>query len=298
MDHRPNGLEEEILISERAFEWLHLLEKASARDQQAFHKWLGRSPQNGGEVLMATSTELLMRQLFRGKRFDADRFLAASANVLAVDDHPQSPQERPRRKRLRLFAVAGFAIVAGAAALFATPALVRSSLDLHVYTTSVGEQRSIALSDGSAISINALSSVRVNYSATARDVHLSTGQARFIVAKDSTRPFRVHVLTGGRDAKSGRDMVIQAVGTKFDVKRLPNRINVAVVEGVVQVAAETSDVANAGAAPARVAAGQEVSIEDNGHISAPEPVSLPDVGVWQQRRLVLTDSMLGKLIDE
>src|SRR5690242_15923534 len=102
MDHRPNGLEEEILISERAFEWLHLLEKGSARDQQAFHKWLGRSPQNGGEVLMATSTELLMRQLFRGKRFDSDRFLAASANVLTVDDHPQSPQERPRRKRLRL----------------------------------------------------------------------------------------------------------------------------------------------------------------------------------------------------
>jgi len=299
MSPRHTGLDEEALTSERAFEWLHLLDKASARDLQAFHKWLERSPQNGGEVLMATSTELVLRQLLRGKKIDVDRLLATSANVLTVDDQRLPPEQRPRRKRLRLFAVAGFVFASATAVLLITVMLVRGSAYPHEYTTSVGEQRTVELPDGSAISINALSSVRVIYSDATRDAYLRSGQAMFSVAKDFSRPFRVHVSSGADVRTStGNGTLIQAIGTKFDVRRRSDRINVAVVEGAVQVGADSQVAGAPHRAPARVAAGQAVSIKDSGCITSPRPVNPSDVLAWQQRRLVFADNTLEEITEE
>jgi transmembrane sensor len=67
------------------------------------------------------------------------------------------------------------------------PGALPSWLHPHVYTTAVGEQRDLQLVDGSVISINAASRVRVSYSERARDVFLESGQAMFIVAKDEAR---------------------------------------------------------------------------------------------------------------
>jgi len=53
------------------------------------------------------------------------------------------------------------------------------------YTTQVGEQRSIALPDGSLIELNARSSVRVRFTSNERAVELLEGQALFRVAKGS-----------------------------------------------------------------------------------------------------------------
>jgi transmembrane sensor len=59
------------------------------------------------------------------------------------------------------------------------------------YATGVGEQRFIALSDGSSVEINSRSKIRVRYSAHERAVELLEGQALFQVAGDHTRPFIV-----------------------------------------------------------------------------------------------------------
>jgi transmembrane sensor len=305
MEHRTHSLDEETMTAERAFEWLGRLDGADVRDKEAFQKWVSRSPQNGGEVLIATSTELVMRQLFRGKRMDVDRFLSASTNVLAIGDPSQLQKPLARRTRLRLFSVVGLGVAAAAtAALFLTPTLVRNWLHPNEYTTSVGEQRAVELPDGSAIAINAQSSVRVAFSAMARDVYLNSGQAMFTVAKDPTRPFRVHVIASrGDDQSVAKDTVIQALGTKFDVRRHSNRINVAVIEGVVQIRSDArADALNAALAEiselAKVAAGQAVSIESTGLITPPAPVNLSDVSAWQQRRLVFADNTLEEIAEE
>jgi transmembrane sensor len=303
MEHRTHNRDEETLISERAFEWLRSLDHADDRTMEAFHTWVSRSPQNGGEVLIATSTELALRQLFRSKRIDVDQFLSTSVNVLSIGEHSGAHKEPTRKRRLRLFSIAGLGIAATTAALFLAPAVVRNWLHSSEYTTSVGEQRSIELPDGSAIAINTQSSVRIEYSTGARDVYLDRGQAMFTVAKNASRPFRVHVAAAnGKAAAAGA--VIQALGTKFDVRRRTDRINVAVVEGVVQVGSNDSAQAplqsalRTASAPAKVAAGQTVNVESTGLITPPASINLSEVSAWQQRRLVFTDDTLGDIAEE
>ena len=79
----------------------------------------------------------------------------------------------------------------------------------HTYSTGIGEQRSLALEDGSSIKLNAMSRIRVRFTATRRDIELIEGQAFFRVAKDKTRPFIVE----------SKGTQVRAVGTEFDVYR-------------------------------------------------------------------------------
>jgi transmembrane sensor len=304
MDERTHSIAEETIISERAFEWLHRLDGADAKEKEAFFRWLNRSPQNGGEVVVATSTDIVMRQLLRNKRIDVDELLSASTNVLAMGTEPGSQREtKSNKRRLRLFAALGFGLAAAMAAFFISPTLMRSWFYPNEYSTSVGEQRAIELPDGSAIAINAQSRVRVDFSEHARDVYLDAGQAMFTVAKDPSRPFRVHVIPSDNDPSASKETMIQALGTKFDVRRRSDRINVAVIEGVVQVRSDarqrTLDAALAKIGElARVAAGQTVSIESTGLITPPAPVNLSDVSAWQQRRLVFADNTLEEIAEE
>jgi transmembrane sensor len=94
-----------------------------------------------------------------------------------------------------------------------------------VYSTDIGEQRSITLSDGSHIELNANSRIRESFSGSERRIELVRGQALFHVAKDAARPFIV---------KSDGTQV-RAVGTQFDVYRRSTGTTVTVVEGRVAV---------------------------------------------------------------
>src|SRR5690606_18639485 len=113
-----------------------------------------------------------------------------------------------------------------------------------VYITQVGEQRSVSLSDGSAILLNTNTQVRVDYRPDSRDVRLLQGEAEFTVAKDVERPFRVY---------AGNERV-QAVGTAFTVYIQDNKIDVTVTEGQVNLStlrridsqASTADTVSAG----------------------------------------------------
>jgi transmembrane sensor len=304
MEHRTHNLDEDTMTAERAFEWLGRLDVADVREKEAFFKWLNRSPQNGGEMLVASSTDIVMRQLLRDKRIDVDKLLSASANVLALGaDSRVRPEPKRGGRRVRFIATLGFGLAAATAAFFIAPALMPGWFHPNEYSTSVGEQRAIELPDGSAIAINAQSSVRVAFSEHSRDVYLDAGQAMFTVAKDATRPFRVHVARSAGDPSAGKDTMIQALGTKFDVRRRADRTNVAVIEGVVQVHSDArqrpldAELAEVGKL-AKVAAGQAVSIESTGLITAPEPVNLSDVSAWQQRRLVFADNTLEEIAEE
>ena len=95
-----------------------------------------------------------------------------------------------------------------------------------LYATAVGQQKSIALADGSRIVLNTNSQMMVDYGATHRDVRLLQGEAMFTVAKNAERPFRVY-------AGDGR---IQALGTEFSVHLAGANVEVIVTEGRVSLA--------------------------------------------------------------
>jgi transmembrane sensor len=100
--------------------------------------------------------------------------------------------------------------------------LSRSATD---YVTGTGERRVIHLDDGSTLTMNTQSRVKVWFTHNLRDLQLLEGEALFTVARDPTRPFRVHV---------GRS-VVEAVGTEFDVLKDKHGTKVSVVEGRVKI---------------------------------------------------------------
>ena len=95
-----------------------------------------------------------------------------------------------------------------------------------VYATTLGERHTFTLSDGSIITLDALSRIRVEYSDKARLVRLEEGRAQFTVAKDPLRPFRVY---------AGKQTVV-ALGTEFNVELVANTVLVTLIEGHVAVA--------------------------------------------------------------
>lgn len=93
------------------------------------------------------------------------------------------------------------------------------------YATPVGGVASIPLRDGSNITLNTASKVRVALTQKERRIELEAGEAFFDVAKDPSRPFIV---------EAGRRRVI-AVGTRFSVRRDDNEVQVVVADGEVRV---------------------------------------------------------------
>ena len=94
-----------------------------------------------------------------------------------------------------------------------------------IYTTGVGEQHRLTLSDGSVVELNAQSRIRVRYYSREREVDLLRGQALFDVTHDATRPFIVHT------ARS----LVRAIGTRFDIYSKADETTVSVIEGTVAV---------------------------------------------------------------
>src|SRR5260221_10098623 len=93
------------------------------------------------------------------------------------------------------------------------------------YSTVVGGLQTVPLSDGSQVTLNTQTGIRIAMTETERRVDLEQGEAFFEVAKDPNRPFVV---------KAGDRRVI-AVGTKFSVLRDGETFRVVVTEGQVRV---------------------------------------------------------------
>lgn len=170
------------------------------------------------------------------------------------------------------------------------------------FATRTGEQMQVTLPDGSQVSLGARSKLSVAYTPAERNVRLESGEAFFAVQKDSSRPFRVHVLGG----------IVTAVGTAFDVRTTNDRIRVAVAEGTVQVTSAPSTLSNrialsltghAKAAPAlaRLTRGEAMSFQGESTDSAAERVAVSRVDPaeparWRDGWLVYRDEPLREVL--
>lgn len=101
----------------------------------------------------------------------------------------------------------------------------------RVFSTKVGEVSHIRLDDGSEVSLNTDSSIRVTMLKEERQIELLSGEAFFDVAKDANRPFTV----------ATEEQQITVLGTAFNVRQREdeNVLKVAVIEGRVAVQRRT-----------------------------------------------------------
>lgn len=93
------------------------------------------------------------------------------------------------------------------------------------YKSAIGERRVIALEDGSRVTLNTASVLRVRFTDAERSLHLVSGEALFEVAHNPQRPFVVQAANSH----------IRAVGTAFSVRLRSDLAEVTVTEGTVAV---------------------------------------------------------------
>ncbi|BDD67233.1 sensor [Sphingobium sp. TA15] len=123
----------------------------------------------------------------------------------------------------------GAAVLLGVASVsllrFGGPLGISTAAEAAVYETAVGEIRTISLADGSTVILDTASRLRVQLSGSERRLDLDRGRARFEVAGDERRVFRVRVAGGE----------IVAHGTMFDVSLIGAHPLVTVLNGSVEL---------------------------------------------------------------
>lgn len=284
-------------IVDEAAEWFVEMNEGEADSvtRQRFHAWLALSPEHvraylellpfweeGAELALGSRDPTALIELARL----GTNVVSLSPSVVAqtaAEPRPSAASAHGRRAR---FASRAAAYATAASVLVVTAALlVWMQMFRGVYDAGIGEQRIIALDDGSQIELNARSRIKVRFDGRERSVDLIAGQALFRVAKDKTRPFVVH---------SG-DASVRAVGTQFDVYRKKTGTIVTVVEGSVAVAPVKAP--DAARKPSILTAGQQIIITPT---AVPEP-RLADIALataWTQQRLAFSRASLADVAEE
>lgn len=199
-----------------------------------------------------------------------------------ADRLAEAAPEVPKHQRWERFSprriAAGLAL-AGAAALFAS--YYSSSAPQQNYATAVGENRTLALADGSRLTLNTGTRVRTEVGADARKVWLDGGEAYFDIAHDAAHPFVV-------EAGASR---ITVLGTRFVVRREGDVVKVAVVEGKVRVAQAGQQV---------LLLANDTALADTRLIatSRKTPAQLEHLLSWREGRLVMDQLTLAQAAGE
>lgn len=183
--------------------------------------------------------------------------------------------------------------LAGMAALGAVLFAVFYLLKDNTLSTGPAEQRTLALNDGTEVSLDANTRLIVQYDDHVRQVTLTTGEATFDVVKHQARPFVVVI----------GDRKVIALGTSFEVRRddpATSAFAVTLMEG--RVAIEPLAWPNT-LPPERspgltlLNPGQRLRFAANGPDSVDSP-SIDRVTSWQHGQLIFEDASLREAANE
>ncbi|AWH22487.1 FecR domain-containing protein [Stenotrophomonas sp. ZAC14D2_NAIMI4_6] len=210
----------------------------------------------------------------------AERLLALSAQVPATlaREALQRPVSAGRRAVLRSVAAL---LVAPLGGWLAWRLYDEAAWDASV-RTAVGERLRRVLDDGSVLHLATASAVDIAFDGQQRLLRLRRGEIHIDTAPDPhrpARPFRVATAQG----------MLQALGTRFNVRLFDDATLLVVQEGAVQVT-------TAAGATQRVAAGQQLRWGDAGP-AAPQPAA-PGSDAWLHGMLVADSLPLRALLQE
>jgi len=174
------------------------------------------------------------------------------------------------------------------------------------YSTPIGGLASVPLRDGSNITLNTRSELRVELTPDERRIELDKGEAYFVVAKDPGRPFVVHAGY----------TTVTAVGTQFSVRRDGIDVRVVVTEGTVTFEAERG-----GSSSPNVKGTESLAIDSTSRSGKAQIATLPagtiarasgddilvqdaslgraeDLVTWRQGYLTFRETTLAEAVEE
>lgn len=256
-------------------------------DRRWLDRWLSEGPDRMGELerlryLWARSAVEPMDVQVEG----------ALARFKARARRDETAVPSVKRVRLALVAsgrrlpwlamAAGLAMVVGAGVWWrqatSPPNMAANALASRLYATARGQRDTVRLPDGTDVILapSSMLEVPAGFGAGTRDVRL-TGLAFFAVAKDSSRPFRVH----------GGGGIVQVLGTKFTVHAGTGNETIEVVVSEGRVALRP-----VGTLDRAIPAGPVLTRGDFGHIAADGTVEIVH-GVDLASRLGWVDGRLS-----
>lgn len=254
-------------IEEQAAKWAARRDSDdwSAQEQAQLEEWLAQSTSHRVAYLR-------LQSVWRR----ADRLAALSQPSLA------HAQPKPRKVIRR----ASYAV----AASIALTAMVSVTVYVHsrgsTYSTGVGGRQTVPLADGSRLELNTRTSVRTEVDAESRTVWLDRGEAYFEIEHDATRPFVVHA----------GDRKVTVLGTKFSVRRDGDQLEVAVVEGRVQV----DDARLLTSRPPAIVEGGDILLAQPSAtlVATHAPAMVARELSWRQGLLIFENSTLAEAVAE
>ncbi|WP_066660706.1 MULTISPECIES: FecR family protein [unclassified Sphingomonas] len=266
MDHRGDGSRAPDLVREQAIAWLARLRSGPTDDERGeFLDWYSADARH------ANTYDALLDS------WD-DTGLAAQTPI----GERSRAATRQRRTRVVAAAAAAVLVLLVAGTLAMNGFVHRDTTTRAMLASRVGEIRTITLEDGSRVTLDTDSVVRVRYDGDQRRLELQQGRARFAVAHDAERPFIV---------AAGPSEVV-AHGTVFDVDRRPDRIVVALLEGSVEV---RRNAPTAGSEPTRLAPGQQLAIGGSAAPARPTMIRPPEAR-WPSGMLSFEDAPLAEVV--
>ena len=208
-----------------------------------------------------------------------------SAQPAGSPSPPIHLDQLPRRSRLPLYAAA--------AAVCAILLVTLYFFEDASLRTAPGEQRTVALSDGTEVTLSANTRLRIHYDRNTRFVALERGEALFQVMHHEPRPFVV-----GIDAHK-----VIAIGTTFDVRREDGAsaaFTVTLVDG--RVAVERNEAPNtlpptSGSGVTVLDVGERLHRAEGSADRLDRP-SLERVTAWQKGELIFDDVSLQEAVRE
>jgi len=245
-------------IREQAVAWAVRTGDPEFSDWESFTSWLEENPAHAEAY---------------------DHFAAAAAD--AAEDMPPVPDaandEEPAPARVSRRWVGG--AIAASLAVLALVGVWRSGDDRYMVETAPGELRSVALSDGSEISLSGGTRLELDSNAP-RFARLEEGQALFTIRHDDADPFILEV---------GEDTLVDA-GTIFDVRRTASAMTVAVAEGAV--------IFNPSAQNVHLAPGDVLTSAVGSDDYTLGSVPLDRIGEWREGRVTFENASLAEIAAE
>ncbi len=282
--------------TEQACDWIAKLDRQlSAEEHQQLHLWLQQDPAHQAALLEVAAMWDKLDSLSRL----ADLFPQQQAKPV-----PATAQSRPWLLAACAACVMLLASWSWHAGLLWGPSVAGTGnvlVQQQSYQTRIGENRTIALPDGSTLILNTNSFATVRFSDKARLIELQRGELNIEVAHDQQRP--LSVVAAGK--------VIQAVGTVFNVQVKSEQVDLIVTEGKVLVAtAAITDLPQAEPLLARrlssqalaISTGERVKLDASGKAKeVVQKMAAPDIAAslsWQSGKLIFRGETLAEAISE
>jgi transmembrane sensor len=219
-----------------AMGWLVKTESpdCTSEQRQAFDEWLAEDVRHRVALTIATKSRGRIDRLTSLRpldgRVDPDLLLSPEYTPRAIQrPRVTDPDPPPVNRGSGKFKVFGFAALSVTAVCgwYLAGWFANNQLNWESYATHVGGKETAPLPDGTAITLNTDSELRVRMTPEGREMKLTRGEVVIKAAHDDKRPFKLIV---------GKT-VIQTAGADFDIrKRDSGQVDIIVSRG--RVAAE------------------------------------------------------------